>query len=221
MDIEIPKYPLLCPDLLFKNENNLHDPFHFLENVDEKSTSWISQQNELSAKFIKENELHPLVLQRLKELYDFPKISTPFKVADFYCSYQNTGLQNHNILFIRRKLDDQDKILLDPNELSSDGSISLKFVNFSKTGEYFSYGVSSGGSDWTTIRIKKRKSLKKNEKYSNNLGFLYKIHFSHMNIAFSRVISLFCRLLEYFLSKICFAFDCNIYFIFNLYSLQY
>lgn len=167
MQIDIPKYPLLPSDTTFKDSHGLSDPFSYLANQGETLEYWIAKQNELSSQFIKENDLHPKILQRLTQLYDFPKSSTPFKVSEFYLSYQNIGLQNHDVLYIRATLNSDPKVLLDPNSFSSDGSVSMKFVNFTKSGKYFSFGVSDGGSDWTKVKIKKILDKKNN---NNNCG---------------------------------------------------
>lgn len=44
-------------------------------------------------------------------------------------------------------------ILLDPNTLSDDGTVALKDAVFSDNGELLAYSLSSGGSDWSTIKV--------------------------------------------------------------------
>ena len=45
-------------------------------------------------------------------------------------------------------LDAAPRLLLDPNTLSKDGTISLKSYAVSDDGKFVAYGLSSGGSDW-------------------------------------------------------------------------
>ena len=47
----------------------------------------------------------------------------------------------------------ESEILLDPNTLSSDGTVALKTKSFSENAEFMAYGLSSSGSDWITIKI--------------------------------------------------------------------
>ncbi|CAG2105308.1 unnamed protein product, partial [Medioppia subpectinata] len=67
----------------------------------------------------------------------------------------------------------------------NDGTTSLQFTSFSKDGKYCAYGISKGGSDWITIKIKDTETLVdltdelKKIKFSStswthdNLGFFY------------------------------------------------
>ncbi len=45
-------------------------------------------------------------------------------------------------------LDGAPRLLLDPNTLSTDGTVALKSYAISDDGKYLAYGLSSGGSDW-------------------------------------------------------------------------
>lgn len=50
-------------------------------------------------------------------------------------------------------LDGQPEVLLDPNELSEDGTVALSAYAVSKDAKYLAYALSSSGSDWVTIKI--------------------------------------------------------------------
>lgn len=50
-------------------------------------------------------------------------------------------------------MDGQPEILLDPNELSEDGTVALSAYAVSKDAKYLAYALSSSGSDWVTIKI--------------------------------------------------------------------
>lgn len=45
------------------------------------------------------------------------------------------------------------RVLLDPNTLSTDGTVALKGAEFSADGRHLAYGLSSGGSDWEEWRV--------------------------------------------------------------------
>ena len=53
--------------------------------------------------------------------------------------------------------DDADRwlrLLLDPNKLSTDGTVALKSISFSNDGKYLAYVISRNGSDWEEIYVK-------------------------------------------------------------------
>lgn len=49
-------------------------------------------------------------------------------------------------------------VALDPNALSTDGTIALSGTYFSHEGHYFAYSLSASGSDWIKIKIRDAKS---------------------------------------------------------------
>lgn len=44
-------------------------------------------------------------------------------------------------------------MLLDPNQLSEDGTVALNTYSVSEDAKYFAYGLSASGSDWVSIKV--------------------------------------------------------------------
>ena len=55
---------------------------------------------------------------------------------------------------MKNSLDGEEKMILDPNTLSEDGTVSMTVFSPSKDGKLIGYGVSRGGSDWNEFYIK-------------------------------------------------------------------
>ncbi|MBY0487778.1 MAG: prolyl oligopeptidase family serine peptidase, partial [Flavobacteriaceae bacterium] len=87
-----------------------------------------------------------------EKLWNYEKISAPFKEGNFTYYYKNNGLQNQSVLY-RKDAKGLESVFLDPNSFSKDGTSSLGGVDFSKDGSKVAYSISEGGSDWRTVII--------------------------------------------------------------------
>ncbi len=57
------------------------------------------------------------------------------------------------MLLTQPSVDAEASVFLDPNTLSEDGTIALKDHAFSEDGKLMAYSLSSGGSDWSYIKV--------------------------------------------------------------------
>lgn len=91
---------------------------------------------------------------------NFPKHDKLTKRGTKYYFTRNSGLQDQAVWYSLDEFGDQTpQVFLDPNKLHPNGTTSLKFTSFSPDNKYFAYGLSEGGSDWNTIRIKDTNTL--------------------------------------------------------------
>jgi prolyl oligopeptidase len=135
------------------------DPYRWLEDVDSPQTlSWIAAQNQLTFSILEKIPARTKILKRLTALWDFPKASAPRKRGGRYFQMHNTGLQNQDVMFTRKSLKDERRLLLDPNSFSEDGTIALTGWEVSKDGRYIAYAASASGSDWQTWHVREVES---------------------------------------------------------------
>jgi prolyl oligopeptidase len=135
------------------------DPYRWLEDPDSAETqAWVAAQNELTQGFLAELTSRPQIEQRLTSLWDYPKYSTPEERHGRYFYHHNNGLQNQAVLVQQEALDGQPVVLIDPNQLSDDGTIALTNQSFSDDGTLLAYGLSQSGSDWQHIHIRPTKT---------------------------------------------------------------
>ncbi|KAL6504797.1 hypothetical protein OROHE_023555 [Orobanche hederae] len=134
------------------------DPYRFhmlrLEDPDSEETKeFVETQMKLTDSVLTTCETREKLRDKLTELYDFPKYNVPFRAGDKYFYFHNTGLQPQGVLYIQDSLDGKPEVLLDPNTLCSNGTVSLNTYAVSEDAKYLAYGISYNGSDWVTIKV--------------------------------------------------------------------
>lgn len=131
------------------------DPYRWLEDDNSKETkTWVESQNKVTNQFMAQISYKDKVKERLTALWNFDKMSTPFKKGKLFFSFRNNGLQNQSVFYSQTSLLDNPVVVLDPNTLSNDGTTSLSGMDISKDGNYLAYGISKAGSDWVEIHVK-------------------------------------------------------------------
>ncbi|MBS3030424.1 MAG: S9 family peptidase [Dolichospermum sp. DET50] len=131
------------------------DPYRALEDPDtEETKAWIKAQNQVTFSYLNEIPIREKIKQRLTKLWDYEKYGTPFKEGESYFYFKNDGLQNQSVLYTLPSLEAEPRVLLDPNQLSADGTIALSGISISENGQLLAYGLSSSGSDWQEWKVR-------------------------------------------------------------------
>ena len=127
------------------------DPYRWLEDdMSPETESWVASQNEFTFKYLDKIPFRNKLKNRLEELWDYEKSTSPFKEGDFTYFFKNDGLQDQYVVY-QRDSNDSIKVFIDPNNFSTDKTTSLSGLSFSKTGKICAYSISEGGSDWRKI----------------------------------------------------------------------
>ena len=131
------------------------DPYDWMsDHENEEVIAWVDAQNALTRKFIDSSSSKEKLKTRYSELYDYTKYSAPSKIGGRYFYRKNEGLQNQSVIYVQESLDGESRIVLDPNKLSEDGTVSISPTQYSPDGKYLAYGASKSGSDWKEIFIR-------------------------------------------------------------------
>ena len=130
------------------------DPYRWLENdTSEQTAAWVEAENKVTNSYLQKIPFREKLLKRLTELSNYEKISAPRKRHGKWYFFRNDGLQNQSVLYQMDELGGEPRVFLDPNTLSTDGTVALKGVQFSNNGKWASYAISRSGSDWEEIFV--------------------------------------------------------------------
>jgi prolyl oligopeptidase len=131
------------------------DPYRWLEDdTSDETAAWVKAENEVTFAYLATIPFRDALKERMTEIWNYPKMGTPFKEGDLYFYSYNTGLQNQSIVYKKKSLDEEGEVFLDPNSFSDDGTVALAGLSFSNDHRYAAYGISKGGSDWREFYVK-------------------------------------------------------------------
>lgn len=130
------------------------DPYRWLEDDNAPETrEWIEAQNKVTFAYLDSIPYRDRLRSRLEEIWNYPKLSAPWREGDKYFYYKNDGLQNQDVLYVTSSPEVEGEMFLDPNSFSTDGTISMTTFSVSPDGKYAVYGTSEGGSDWNKFQV--------------------------------------------------------------------
>ena len=131
--------------------NSIPDPFRWLEDDRSAETAeWVKEQNKVTFDYLAAIPFRNTIKARMEKLWNYEKVSAPFKEGDYTYYYKNNGLQNQSVLY-RKDAKGAEELFLDPNTFSKDATTSLDGLSFSKDGSLVAYSISEAGSDWRKV----------------------------------------------------------------------
>lgn len=132
------------------------DPFRWLEETDSAAVAeWIAAQNVVTRGQLEALPARAYFAARLRTLIDYERFGLPQRRGGVYVYSYNSGSDEQNSLWVTSDPAQRGRLLLDPNVLSGDGTVSLGRYELSPDGARLAYSLSDGGSDWKTWRIRR------------------------------------------------------------------
>ena len=130
------------------------DPYRWLENdTSEATAEWVRAENEVTNHYLSKIPFREGLRKRLSEVTQYATEGIPWKKHGKFYFYRNDGTQNQDILYEADSLGAEPHVVLDPNELSEDGTVALSQVSISPDGKYLAYSIARSGSDWNEIYV--------------------------------------------------------------------
>lgn len=141
---------------------NVSDPYRWLENDTSAETKeWVKTEQNYTENYLSKIPFREKIKKRYKELLNYDKFGWASKYGDYIIYSKMEGLQNQSVYYIQKGLDGEAKVLIDPNKLSEDGSVSVELDGVSNDRKYLAYHINKGGSDWQTMYIMEIATQKK------------------------------------------------------------
>ena len=129
------------------------DPYRWLEDQAAPETrTWIDAENAYTDAVIGGLPGKERIARRLTELIKIDVVSVPFVRGGRTFYSKRAADQEQAILYVK-KGDGPEEVLVDPQGMSPEHSISANFQDVSSDGKLLAYGVRLGGQDEVEIRL--------------------------------------------------------------------
>ena len=136
------------------------DPYRWLENdTSAETNAWVEAERKVTNDYLSHIPFREALKERLTQIVNYERYGMPSKEHGRFIYSKNDGLQNQNVIYMQETLDGEPTVLLDPNKLSDDGTVSLGGISFSHDGNYMAYTIQRSGSDWIEIYVKNMNTL--------------------------------------------------------------
>src|SRR5689334_19566630 len=114
------------------------DPYRWMEDLNSPDVAqWVKAEDAVTQRYLATLPMREHFRSRITELWNYPKVSVPFREAGKLFYTKNSGLQRQAVWYSRAALDKPEQLVIDPNVLSPDGSVALSLFSPSPDGRHF------------------------------------------------------------------------------------
>lgn len=133
----------------------VEDPFRGLEDTHSAATAaWLAEQSARSESYFAALPARERIAACHRALLDFERIGVPVHVRDTFMVAKNSGLQNQAVLYVSAGAGEPERVLIDPNGFSADGTVALADTQLSHDGKRLAYALQNAGSDWMVWHVR-------------------------------------------------------------------
>jgi prolyl oligopeptidase len=135
------------------------DPYRWLEDAEHPDVNaWTEAQNVHLRTVLDAVPGRRWIEDRLWQLHEIGSLGVPVPKGTGtrrrYFYTRRTGKQNQPVLYVRQRIDGQDRALVDVNTLAADGTRALDWWYPSEDGRFVAYGVSESGDEESVLRVR-------------------------------------------------------------------
>jgi prolyl oligopeptidase len=130
------------------------DNYRWLEDGTSLETQkWVAEEMAYTRDMLDPLPGREAIHKRLTELLSIGSVGVPQIGGKYYFYTHREGMQNQPVLYVREGIEGKDRVLVDANQLSADGTVALDWFDPSEHGKYLVYGTSQSGSEMSTLHI--------------------------------------------------------------------
>ena len=131
------------------------DPYRWLERSDSaEALAWRKAEERLTAEYLARLPGREAIRARLTALWNYSRTEVPWREAGRLYYVENAGLQGQGTLFVQDSWNAAPRKVLDPHEVSPDGSVEVRDFSVSPDGRWLSYTEAPGGADIGQTRVR-------------------------------------------------------------------
>jgi prolyl oligopeptidase len=150
------KYPETKRDAVVDDVHGVKipDPYRWLEDVSKPEVkAWMAAQDKMARGFLSQLPGRDKLLARFKELYYLETFTPPHHFGNRYFYTRRHKDKEKAIVYWKEGANGEERVLIDPNTLSADGSTSLGTWVPSWDGKTLVYGLKPNNSDETILHV--------------------------------------------------------------------
>jgi prolyl oligopeptidase len=143
------------------------DPYRWLEDARAPEVAaWARSQQAATRAHLDALPHRARFRQRLERLWDHERRGAPWRRGPWWLQQRHEGLEDQPVLFVAPVTGDPTgadevppddgawRVLLDPGDLSEEGTTALVGTATTEDGRLLAYALSEAGSDWMTWRVR-------------------------------------------------------------------
>ncbi len=132
----------------------VHDPYRWLENEKSKEVqAWLKRMDRYARGKLTKLPGHGRLTKRLAELGYVEWTSAPLRRGKRYFYAKRHKDKEKVVHYWRQGLGGKQKVLLDPNTMSTDGSVSVKGLSVDFQGRRLAYKISRNNADESVLQV--------------------------------------------------------------------
>lgn len=136
------------------HDQEIADPYRWLEDqVSPETREWINAQNRYTDSILDPLPGREELKTFLTSLIKIDTISIPLAASGRYFFSKRRADQDLSVIYMRKGLQGEDEVLIDPHPMSEDRTVSVGLRDVSKDGTLLAYAIRKGGEDEVEIKL--------------------------------------------------------------------